>query len=382
VSLIPVAAPVIGEREIAYVTDAVRSGWVSSLGPYVERFESAFATFVGCRHAVAVSNGTVGLHLALHALGVGPGDEVVVPDLTFVATAHAVLQTGAEPVFVDVLPDTWCLDPEAVERAITSRTKAIVPVHLYGHPADMQAINAIAARHALAVVEDAAEAHGAEIDGRRVGSFGTTGVFSFYGNKLITTGEGGMVTTDDDALAHRLRYLKDHGMSASNRYYHDELAFNYRMTNLQAALGVAQLEQVDAFIDKKREIRRWYCEALGEGDDLQVSSESAGCKSVYWLFSVVLQERLPISRQEFGRRLVEKEVDWRPFFVPLNRLPHLLRFRTAGRDDQACPTADRLGDRGLNLPSGCTLDQPTVRRVAAVVNDLVTQARSGRGAAS
>ena len=235
-SFIPVAAPSIGSREIAYVTDAVQSGWVSSIGPYLERFEQAFAEYVGVTRAVAVSNGTVGLHLALYALGIGAGDEVIVPDLTFVATAHAVIQTGATPVFVDVEPDTWCMDPAAVREAITPRTRAVIPVHLYGHAADMSAINMLAEEYGLLVVEDAAEAHGAEISGQRVGGLGQVGVFSFYGNKIMTTGEGGMLTTNDSILADRLRYLKDHGMSPAERYYHTELAFNYRMTNLQAAV--------------------------------------------------------------------------------------------------------------------------------------------------
>ena len=370
-SFIPVAAPVIGEREIAYVTDAVRSGWVSSIGAYIGRFEQAFAQYLGVSHAISVSNGTVGLYLALHSLGIGPGDEVLVPDLTFVATVHAVLQVGATPVFVDVEPDTWCIDPLAAEQAITPRTRAIIPVHLYGHPADMTAILSLARKHELFVVEDAAEAHGAEVDQRRVGSLGNVGVFSFYGNKIITTGEGGMITTDDAELAQRMRFLKDHGMSPDQRYYHTELSFNFRLTNLQAALGLAQLEQIDTFISRKREIYQWYADVLRQIPCLQLPVERPGVRNVFWLFSAVLGEACGVSRTDFGMALQSQGIDWRPFFVPMHQLPHLSGFRTAGRDGYFCPVSERLGSRGLSLPSGCALDEPTVRGIANTVRRIL-----------
>ena len=366
-SFIPVAAPVIGEREIAYVTDAIHSGWVSSMGPYIGRFEGEFARYVGVSHAITVSNGTVGLYLALHSLGIGPGDEVLVPDLTFVATAHAVLQVGATPVFVDVEPDTWCIDPLAAERAITPRTRAIIPVHLYGHPADMNAILNLAHQHDLLVVEDAAEAHGAEVNQQRVGSLGKVGVFSFYGNKIMTTGEGGMLTTNDVDLAQRMRFLKDHGMSPARRYYHAELSFNFRMTNLQAALGLAQLEQIEGFIARKRDIYGWYADALSQIPCLQMPASRPGVRNVFWLFSIVLGQSCRLSRTDFGLALQEHEIDWRPFFVPMHQLPHLSKFRMVGRDGESCPVSERLGGRGLNLPSGCALDEPTVRRIADTV---------------
>ena len=294
---LPVAAPIIGEREIACVTDAIRSGWVSSIGPYIDCFEAAFAAYLGVKHAIAVSNGTVALHLALHALGIGPGDEVIVPDLTFAATAHTVLQTGATPVFADVSADTWCLDLRAVERAETRRTRAVVPVHLFGYPVDVPSLSAFARPRGIRVLEDTAEAHGASvlIDWREVkaGALGDIGAFSFYGNKLMTTGEGGMLTTDDDALAHRCRFLKDHGMSPDRRYFHTELAFNYRMTNLQAALGVAQLEQLEGFIAKKRQIMGWYREALAGVPGLTWNPEPANGRNVYWMISAVLGDENP-----------------------------------------------------------------------------------------
>ena len=372
-TFIPVAAPVIGERELAYVTDAVRSGWVSSIGPYIERFERSFADYIDVSHAIAVSNGTVALHLVLHALGIGPGDEVLVPDLTFVATAHAVLQTGAMPVFVDADPQTWCIDPLAVERAVTPRTRAILPVHLYGRPADMTALLNIAQKHNLVVLEDAAEAHGAEVGGRRVGGLGRVGTFSFYGNKIITTGEGGMVTTNDDALAERLRFLKDHGMSPQRRYYHSELAFNYRMTNLQAALGLAQMEQIDAFIARKSEIFHGYSEVLEGVPGLGLNPQEGDVKSVYWLICAVLGPESQLSRDGLALALREHEIDSRPFFIPMHQLPHLHQYRTVGREGDDCPEADRLSASGLNLPSGCTLEDATVRHVAETVRQLLTK---------
>lgn len=378
-TMIPVAAPIIGEREIAYVTDAVRSGWVSSIGPYIDRFEEAFARYIGVRHAIAVSNGTVALHLALHAMRLGPGDEVIVPDLTFAATAHTVLQTGAVPVFADVSRETWCLDPRAVERAVTPRTRAIVPVHLFGHPADMPAISAIARRGApgaqgtprIHVLEDAAEAHGASIGPTRAGALGDIGAFSFYGNKLMTTGEGGMLTTDDDALAQRCRFLKDHGMSPSRRYFHTELAFNYRMTNLQAALGVAQLEQLDEFIEKKRRILGWYREALAGVPGVTLNPETPGVRNVYWMVSVMLGDEVRLGRDEVCARLRVAGVDTRPFFVPMSALPHLASARTVGVDGAGCPVSARLSARGLNLPSGCGLTEDEVARAAGALREVL-----------
>jgi len=371
-SFIPIASPVIGEREIAYVTDAVRSGWVSSIGPYIGKFEGAFAEYVDVSHAISVSNGTVGLFLALHTLGIGPGDEVLVPDLTFVATVHAVLQVGATPVFVDVQPDTWCIDPVAAERAITPRTRAIIPVHLYGHPADMKAIADLAQKYGLLIIEDAAEAHGADVDGKKVGSLGKVGVFSFYGNKIMTTGEGGMITTSDGELAEHIRYLKDHGMSPARRYYHTELSFNFRLTNLQAALGLAQLEQIEEFIRKKKDIYCWYTDTLGQIPSLQLPITRPGMRNVFWLFSIVLGEGLKISRANFGAALLSHGIDWRPFFVPMHRLPHLSQYRTVGKDADGCPVSEWLGERGLNLPSGCALDEPTVRKIADTIGQILS----------
>ncbi len=370
---IPVSAPVIGEREVAYVTDAVRSGWVSSIGPYVDRLEARFAEYVGVRNAVALANGTVALHVALHALGVGPGDEVVIPDLTFAATAHAVLQTGARPVLADVERSSWCLDPEAVRRAIGPRTRAILPVHLYGQAADMSALLDLAREVRVPLVEDAAEAHGATWAGRMVGSLGRAAAFSFYGNKIITTGEGGMVTTDDDDLAARIRLLKDHGMSKERRYFHAELAFNYRMTNLQAALGVAQLEVIETFIAKKRLIHQWYREALGGVPGLELNPQLAGSRNVFWMTSALLPA--DARREDVARGLRERSVDSRPFFVPMSALPHLAGMRkVSATGEDACPVAAELSRRGLNLPSGCALGRDEIAWAAHALRDVLATA--------
>lgn len=372
---LPVAAPIVGEREIAYVTDAVKSGWVSSIGPYIDRFEEAFARFVGARHGIALANGTVALHLALHALGAGPGDEVIIPDLTFAATAHTVLQTGATPVLADVDPETWCLDPRAVIRALSPRTRAIVPVHLYGHPADMPALSAIAKDRGLVILEDAAEAHGASIaiNGApaRVGSIGDLAAFSFYGNKIITTGEGGMLTTNDAALARRCRFLKDHGMSPERRYFHTELAFNYRMTNLAAALGLAQVEQAEALVDKKRLVFAWYREELGDLSSVTLNPERPGCTSVFWMSSVVLGDDVARDREDVRARMREAGVDTRPFFVPMSELPHLAHLRRVGASSDACPVSARLARRGINVPSGNSLERGDVARAAAALREAI-----------
>ncbi len=255
---IPISQPSLGELERRYLIDAFDSGWISSIGHYIEELEKSFAVYCGTEHAVAVSNGTVAIHLALEALGIEEGDEVIVPDLTFVATANAVRHANGVPVIVDVDRETMCMDPAALARAITPKTRAVIPVHLYGHPADMDRIMRIATARGIAVVEDAAEAHGAAIGGKRVGSFGRCGTFSFFGNKIMTTGEGGMITTDDGVLAGRLRFLRDHGMSRERKYWHTEIGYNYRMTNLQAAIGVAQLQRIDSLIEQKRSVIERY----------------------------------------------------------------------------------------------------------------------------
>lgn len=360
---IPVYTPTLGPCEEEYVLNAVRSGWISSLGEYVNRFERDFASFCGVAHGVSVCNGTVALHLALHALGIGAGDEVIVPALSFVASANAVQYTGAKPVFADVDPVTWTIDPAAIERLITPRTKAIMPVHLYGHPAKMVKINTIAHAHGLLVVEDAAEAHGAAIGQQRTGGLGQIGAFSFYANKIITTGEGGMLTTDDAALAARCRLLRDHAMPPERRYWHDEVGFNYRMTNLQAAVGVAQMARIAQFIERKRRIARQYSEMLADLPGITLPAEAAGCTNVYWMYSVLVAAPYRLTRDELIPALRERGIDSRPFFHPLDTLPPY-------RNENPAPVALALSQQGLNLPSAPSLTDEQIEYICATLRSL------------
>lgn len=359
--LIPVSRPSIGEKEIAYVTDAIQSGWVSSLGPYIESFERCFAEFVGTRYALTTSNGTTGLHLALLAAGIKAGDEVIVPDLTFIATANAVTYIGATPVIVDIDAESLCISPEAIERAITPRTRAIIPVHLYGHPADMDAINAIAKTHDLIVVEDAAEALGAVYKGHRVGALSKCGVFSFYGNKVITTGEGGMITTDDAALYQTARRLRDHAMSPTRRYWHNEIGFNYRMTNLQAALGVAQLERVEEFIQRRSDIMDWYRDGLAGVDRVRLNRRAEWADSVYWMYCLEVEDMTDTSREQLIQALRERGVDSRPYFYPISDMPMYHANDT--------PVAHEVSQRGINLPSFVDLTRKDVEFICRQVVD-------------
>jgi perosamine synthetase len=366
---LPVYQPLIGEEELANVVAAIRSGWISSLGGFIPEFERRFAAFCGSREAIAVSSGTAALHLSLVAIGVGAGDEVLVPSLTFIATANAVRYCGATPVFVDSDRATWCMAPGVLDALITPRTRAIVPVHLYGHPCDMDPILEVARRRGLAVVEDAAEAHGAEYRGRRVGTFGTIGCFSFYGNKIITTGEGGMCVTDDPLLAQCLRRLRDHGMDPKRHYWHDLIGYNYRMTNLQAAIGVAQVKKASSFIERKRRLAGWYAELLNPlaaAGRIRLQPEATWAKSVFWMYSVLLADGR-VSRDQVVARLGDRGVDTRPFFRPVHLLPPY--------DRREClPVAEELGAHGLNLPSGLGLERKHVMRVARALSEALEAA--------
>ena len=362
-TFIPVYEPTLGPREEAYVANAMRSGWISSLGKYIKEFETLFADFCGTAHAISVSNGTTALHLILHALGIGPGDEVIVPALSFVASANAVHYTGAKPIFADVDPVTWTIDPAAVEELITGRTRAIMPVHLYGHPAPMAALRALAEKHDLLIVEDAAEAHGAQVGTQRTGALGHAAAFSFFANKVITTGEGGMVTTDDSALAARCRMLRDHAMPPERRYWHDEVGFNYRMTNLQAAVGVAQMARIDEFLARKRAIAAQYSAALADLPGLTLPVERPGYTNIYWMYSVLVDHPYALTRDDLILALRDHNIDSRPFFHPLDTLPPYY-------SSMPCPTALTLSRQGLNLPSAPSLTDDQVAYICAVLRKL------------
>jgi perosamine synthetase len=357
---LPVAEPFLGEEELRYVSECVLSGWVSSAGKFVSRFEALFAEHCGVEHAIAVSNGTAALHVALVALGIGPGDEVIVPTLTFIATANAVAYTGATPVFADSEPVTWNVDPNAVAAAITPRTKAIVPVHLYGHPADFDAIAAVA--DGIPIIEDAAEAHGALYKGRPVGSLGLAGTFSFYGNKIVTTGEGGIVVTSDAELARRIRVLRDHGMEPGRRYWHPVLGFNYRLTNLQAAVGVAQLERFEEILAAKRRVSERYAAGLGQISGVTLPPQEPWAENVHWLYSILVD-----GRDKVIDALGLAGIESRPFFTPAHCQP----LYSAGL---RLPVAESLAERGLSLPSAVTLAPAEIDRVVATIAALTNRA--------
>ena len=361
---LPVAEPDLGPLEEQYILDALRSGWVSSIGTYIKRFEDSFAAFCGVSHGVAVSNGTVAIHLALCAAGIGPGDEVIIPALTFVATAAAVRHAGAEPVFVDSEPEIGTMDPAAVERAIGPRTKAIIPVHLYGHPADMDPILEIASARNLILIEDAAEAHGAKYKGRAVGSMGHMSTFSFYGNKILTTGEGGMVVTNNANLAGRLRFLKDHAMDPNRRYWHPEVGYNYRMTNLQAAMGCAQLERFEELCAKRQRVVNLYREAFA-GSDVTINPAMPWAEPVPWLVCTLLPEGTAREwRDDLMAKLKAAGIDSRPYFHLLCDMPPYHDFRRVGKEEEALPGAEDLSARGMNLPSLGSLVRADIQRVS------------------
>jgi perosamine synthetase len=365
-AFIPIAEPSLGEREVELVADAVRSGWVSSIGEYVTAFEDGLASRCGVAHAIVTSNGTTALHLALAVAGVGPGDEVVVPSLTFVATAAAVRYVGASPVFAESDPAHWCVDPADVASRVTPRTRAIVPVDLYGHPADMDALNEIAAEHDLTVVEDAAESLGAVYRQRPAGGLGHLGILSFYGNKLITTGEGGAVLTDDPALADRARLLRDHAMDPDRRYWHSEIGFNYRITNMQAALGVAQLERLDEFLARKREIAAVYRAGLQDVPGVSFQEEAGWATSSWWMTTLRIDAGRGVDRDELATRLRADGIDSRPAFVPLHLLPHL-------RQGGTLPVAEAVGSEGLSLPSSTSLTDSELEHVIGSVQSALSR---------
>lgn len=361
--MIPVASPDISELEERYVQEAVRSGWVSSIGAFVDRFERDFATFCETEHGVAVSNGTDALLVTLKAAGVGPGDEVIVPALTFVAVPAVVLHLGAQPVLADIHPDYWCLDPLAVERAISPKTKAIVVVHLYGHPADMDPILELARSRRIAVIEDGAEAHGARYKNRRVGSLGDAGCFSFYGNKIITTGEGGMVVTNNAALAERVRMLKDHAMDPMRRYYHPEAGYNCRMTNLQAALGCAQLERIEVLLAQRAQLLTWYREGIASTPRVTLNPKMPWADPVNWMVCVLLDPQMAHYRDRIQGELKEAGIDTRPFFVPLPEMPPYKNARLVGASTSDVPVAYAVGAAGFNMPSSPTLQDQQICRI-------------------
>ncbi|HAL92151.1 MAG TPA: perosamine synthetase [Verrucomicrobia bacterium] len=355
---IPVYQPDLSGNEKKYVIECLDSTWISSKGEFLQKFERRFAEATGVKRATAVSNGTVAIHLALLALGVGPGDEVIVPSLTYVASVNPILYVGAKPVFVDSLPGTWQMDPEDVRRKITPRTRAIIAVHLYGHPCDMDPIMHIVREHRLLLLEDCAEAMGSRYHGQHVGSFGHMAAYSFFGNKTVTTGEGGMVVTNDETLHDRALHFKGQGLARDREYWHDVVGYNYRMTNICAAIGLAQLERLDAILERKRKVARGYREALA-GLPVALHAESPGVFHSYWMCSILVDN--PDDRDPLREALLDAGIETRPVFYPVHTMPMY-----AGHFDSH-PVAEDIARRGMNLPSWPNLGQEQIKEIAGIV---------------
>ncbi len=366
--MIPVFEPVIGEKEIAFVTDALRKGELSgTFGSYLESFEREFAAFCGCRYGVAVSSGTTALHLAVAAADIRPGDEVLISASTNIATALAVAHNNAVPVPVDSEEQTWNLNLSLLESLITPRTRAIIPVHLFGHPVDMDALLEIARKHNLVVIEDCAESHGATCRGKMTGSFGDMGCFSFYANKVITTGEGGMVVTNDEHLAGRLRLLRNLAFTTP-RFRHNELGYNFRMTGYQAAMGLAQLQGIEQIIQEKRRVAQTYNTLLAGVPGLMLPVEREWARNVYWMYAITLTQEFGMTRDQMAAKLRDHGIDTRTFFCPMNQ-QHCLQTIPGFRADP-CPVADRIWESGLYLPSTYTLDEMELQGIASTIRKL------------
>jgi perosamine synthetase len=369
---IPVCEPLLLGKELEYVTEAVSKGWISSSGGYVHEFEKKFAEHLGVRHAVTVCNGTVALHLALVAAGIGEGDEVIVPTFTMFASCSAICYAGAKPVFVDCERDSWNLDVTQLKSKITSRTRAIMPVHIYGLPVDMDPLLDLAKQHNLLVFEDAAEAIGSEYKGKKCGAMGDFGCFSFFANKVITTGEGGMVVTNDDKHAEQLRYYKNLAfpLKGPRRYIHEHIGFNYRMPNTSAAIGLAQLERVDDYVERRRNNARRYNARLQGKRGITVPAERPWAKNSFWMYSILIEDGFGLSRDEVMQKLAERGVETRSFFVPMHQQKAL---RDYGCDmSGSYPNSEYVSPRGLYLPSGSGLTDEQIERVS---NELLSLAK-------
>lgn len=366
---IPVNEPLIGNQEIEYVLECLKTGWISSEGQFIREFEARWAAYCGMLHGVAVSNGTVALQIALQCLDLQPGDEVIMPTFTIISCAQAAVYNRLKPVLVDAEPRTWCMDTRQLESKITSRTRAIMPVHIYGHPVDMDPVKQLADKYHLAIVEDAAEAHGAEYKGRKCGGLGDLNCFSFYANKIITTGEGGMVLTDREEYAERLRALRNLCFQKERRFYHTELGHNFRLTNVQAAIGLGQLQRIDQLIDRKHWIGQTYTARLQDIPGLQLPVEESWARNVYWMYGVVLDVSAALDAAGLARRLADFGIVTRPFFLGMHQQPALQQLGLfAG---ESYPVSERLTRQGLYLPSGLALTEEQIDRVSTAIHTIL-----------
>lgn len=370
---IPVNEPAISKNALKYVTDCIKTGWVSSSGKYIKDFEEKFAKFLGVKHAITTTNGTTALHLAFLVLGIKKGDEVILPSHTMMSSAAAIVYTGATPVLVDVERDSWNMNVNQIEKKISKRTKAIMPVHIYGHSVDMDPIIALAKKYHLYIIEDAAESTGAEYKEKLTGTLGDIGCFSFYANKIITTGEGGMMVTNNDKIANHARLLKDMAHSPQKRFLHKEIGFNFRMTNLQAALGVAQLEEVKKYIQKKRWMAALYNERLSKIKGLTLPIEHSWAKNVYWMYGILVEKEFGVTRDEFMKKLLERGIDTRTFFIPMHKQPALKQLGLF--KGEKYPVSDEIGNRGLYLPSGLAITEKQIKIVCKAIRDIKNNAQ-------
>lgn len=361
----PVAIPILNGNEKKYVMDCMDSTWISSNGSYISRFEQAFADFSNAKHAISINNGTSALHLSLLAHDITEDCEIIVPTLTFVATANAVRYCGAKPIFVDCDPYTWNIDPTLIEKKITNRTRGIIVVHLYGNPCDMDPIYKVAKKHGLFIIEDAAEAIGAEFNGKLTGTLGDIAAFSLFGNKIITTGEGGMITTNDDSLAEKVRILKGQGMDSNKRYWHPIIGYNYRMTNIQAAIGLAQIENVHWHVTRRIEVGNLYLKYLRKENRLILPTTKPDVTNVFWMFSVVLKKGGEKERNNLMAYLLSKGIETRPFFYPIHKLPPYM----PGQNTNEYPNATSISERGINLPSHAGLSEEDIQYLCQCVQE-------------
>lgn len=367
--IIPVSSPLLNGNEKKYVIDCLDSSWISSNGKYISLFEESFSRFLGINNSISCCNGTVALHLALLALDVREGDEIIVPTLTYVATANAVTYCGAKPIFIDSENNTWNLDPNQIEKVLTSKTKGIIVVHIYGHPANMDPIIEIAKRRGLFIIEDCAEAHGAEYKGAKVGTFSTISTFSFYGNKIVTSGEGGMVCTNNDKLANKIRQIKGQGQDPLRKFWHPIIGYNYRMTNIEAAIGLAQMERVEWHVNQRKIIAKLYRNFLEECQFIEIFPEMPWAKSVFWLVSVLIPQS--VNRDEIIQLMMDKGVETRPFFSPMHLLPPYIN-----DNNLDFPIALDLSQRGLNLPTFGGITQNQILRVVQTLKESIEIASS------
>ncbi len=369
---ITVCEPFLAGNERKYVLDAIDTGWISSSGKYISKFENSFAEYCGVKHGIAVCNGTVALHLALTAIGIGKGDEVIVSNFTMIASAFSICYTGAMPVFVDAEPVTWNINVNKIEEKITSRTKAIMVVHIYGHPSDMDSIMGIAKKYDLKVIEDAAEVHGAEYKGKKCGNLGDIAAFSFFANKIATTGEGGMVLTNDDKLGEKSRYFKNlcFPLKGPRNYTHNDIGFNYRMSNLHAAVGLAQVEKLDFYVEKRRKINSLYKEHLKDVPGITLQPELNYAKNVYWMNGAIINEKgFGMSRDELMLKLKEHGVDSRLFFTGMHRQPALINYGCNSKGDY--PVSDFLEKNGFYLPSGSNLTENEIEYICNSIKKII-----------